>query len=82
MSEAGKPITIKIGQVHLSSLGVSHDLKCGVNQLDPLLMNFANRLLADLILSKNSGVLEGPCRPHLISLGAPYDDDVSQSSPQ
>ena len=81
MSER-KPISIILGQVHLSTLGVSNNLHVGSKQLDEVLASFANRMLSDMILSKSERISEHQNRPHLVSVGAPFDDDVATSSPQ
>ena len=73
-------VSVVVSRVHLTSLGVCQTLESGSKHLDQLLMAFANHLLMDLLIPKNS--IEGcDLTPHTIHIGYPFDDDVQTCSP-
>ena len=72
--------TVIVENIHLSSTGVSKTLASGSELLDCLLLSFARRFLNDLL--QPHGILSAAkFRPHILMIGAPFDEDVATSSP-
>ena len=76
-----EPPVFTVQNVHLSSVGVERTLAAGSQQLDCLLLAFARKLLNDLTVV-NGSVADFKLRPHVLQLGAPFDEDVSSCAPQ
>jgi len=73
--------TFVVQNVHLTSLNVSRTLASGVAQLDCLLLAFAKRLLNNLM--RPCGSSESfKMRPHVVQIGAPFDEDVQSAAPE
>lgn len=79
VAEIEKPFFV-VQNVHLSSVDVTQTLASGSDYLDQLLLSFAQSLLADLM--GPSGIPANfKLRPHVLQIGAPFDEDVQSSSP-
>ena len=72
--------TIVVNEIHLSSTGVSKTLASGSEVLDCLLLSFAKQFLNDL-LQPNGVINSVKVRPHILTIGSPFDEDVATSSP-
>ena len=80
MSQSVESPVFTVQNVHLSSIGVERTLAAGSDQLDQLLLAFARRLLNDLA-QVNGAAPTFKLRPHVLQLGAPFDEDVSSCAP-
>lgn len=70
-----------VQNVHLSSVNVSRTLAAGSSQLDSLLLSFAKRLLSDLMHPSGPSA-NFKLRPHVLQVGAPFDEDVQTAAPR